>query len=90
MVQGHRLSGGRRADLLPSRLPPHHRPQPDPRGLETCPWRSSKRNTMSRLRWPHSMNPVSEEPDTVQGKDMSFPPPPLPTTAIAAWPPKKR
>ena len=33
MVQGHRLSGGRRADLLPSRLPPHRRPQPDPRGI---------------------------------------------------------
>ena len=27
----HRVSGGRRADPLPPRLPPHHRPQPDPR-----------------------------------------------------------
>ena len=32
MVQGHRLSGDRRADLLLSRLSPHRRPQPDPRG----------------------------------------------------------
>ena len=33
--------------------------------LETCHRRSSKRNTMSRLRWPDSMNPVSEELGTV-------------------------
>ena len=34
--------------------------------LETCHRRSSKRNTMSRPRWPDSTNSVSEVPGTIQ------------------------
>ena len=38
--------------------------------LETCRRRSLKRSTMSRPRWPDSMNPVSEDPGTVQSRKL--------------------
>ena len=61
----HLLDRHTRLDLpeKPDDLPLAGSLLPPAQGLHaTTPRRSSKRNTMSRLRWPDSLNPVSEEP----------------------------
>ena len=53
----HRLSVGRGADPLPSRLPPHRRPQPDPR---ECP--RTGRHAPDRAQEPRHLRPLQHYP----------------------------
>ena len=53
----HRLSGGRRADSLPARLPPHRRPQPDPRQRPRA-----GRHAADRPQEPRHLRPLQHHP----------------------------
>ena len=55
----HRLSGGRGADSLPPRLPPHRRPQPDPR---QCP--RARRYAPDRPQDPRHLRPLQHHQRT--------------------------
>ena len=53
----HRLSVGRRADPLPSRLPPHRRPQPHPRERPRA-----GRHAPDRAQEPRHLRPLQHHP----------------------------
>ena len=53
----HGLPGGRGADLLPSRLPPYRRAQPDPR---ECP--RARRHAPDRAQEPRHLRPLQHYP----------------------------
>ena len=53
----HRLSGGRRADPLAPRLPPHRRPQPDPRQRPRA-----GRHAPDRPQEPRHLRPLQHHP----------------------------